>query len=470
MAIVDHLQPGLGRVGVANRPGRGVLLLFLVTILMPISLELAGLRLSPTRVFLLVAILPFASQVVTGRIGRFTWIDTFFVLYGLWIFVALVMVHGVSQIPFAGITAVELVGGYFVGRVLIRSLQDYRYVLRFMFFGIMALLPVAIYENFTGTMVIPDLLRPVFETPTRADSAFGRMGLERTYVVFDHPILWGLFCSLTLSNFVMAVRRSPALIVLAILFSVYTTMLSLSSAPLLACSLQLGMLAWGWIMGGRWKLFLILMVTGYVVVDLLSNRTPITIIIETLTFNPMSGWVRIAIFDAGWAAVKGSPIFGIGFNDWVRPSWVTSSVDNFWLLNAMRYGMVGSLFIIAAFVTHLWVLGRAEIADPDVRAVRRGHAIALAGTAFTMVTVHIWGNVSIFVMFYIGAGAWMYVFDQSAGSVEISNVSAGREGPRYSRFEPRHRAVPAQTAPAGPSHARSGRQVTPVPDTTERRT
>ncbi|WP_146227511.1 O-antigen ligase family protein [Pseudoroseicyclus aestuarii] len=442
------MQPGLRRAGVVESPARGALLLFLLTIIMPISMELGGLRLSPTRLFLLVSIIPFAAQIVSGRVGRFTWTDKFFLLHGIWIFLALIMVHGTSRIPFAGITAVELVGGYFVGRVMIRNAQDYRYVLGFMLIAIICLLPVAIYENFTGTLVIPDLLRPIFDTPSRGDSAYGRMGLERVYVVFDHPILWGLFCSLTLSNFVMAVRKNPVLIVVAIGFSLYTTMLALSSAPLLACALQLGMLSWGWIMRGRWRLLLILMVVGYVTVDLLSNRTPVTIIIESLTFNPMSGWVRIAIFDAGWAAVRGSPFFGIGFNDWPRPGWVTSSVDNFWLLTSMRYGMVGVGFLIAAFVFHLWTLGQAKIADPEVQALRVGHAAALAGTAFTMVTVHIWGNVSIFVMFYLGAGSWMYAYDQSGPQQgpEPDGTAPPAGGSPYSRFAPQRQRGPAAGA------------------------
>lgn len=441
-----------------------LLVVFIATLLMPISFEVAGVRLTPARLFLLIAIVPMAVGIVTGRYGRFTPVDAFFLLHGAWIALALTVVEGVSKIPFAGITAVELIGGYFVGRVLVRDIADYRRLFRIVLIAILCLLPFAVLENITGRMLIPDLLRPVFDTPFRANSAYGRMGLERAYVVFEHPILWGLFCSMTLANWIMLARGNLIKIGIGAGLSLYTTMLSLSSAPLLACSVQLGLLGWGWVMGGRWKLLMILSVTGYVVLDLLSNRTPVTILIDTLTFNPMTGYVRIAIFDYGWAAAKANPIFGIGFNDWFRPNWVTSSVDNFWLVSAMRYGMVGAAFIILAFIAHFWLLARARITDPDAAAVRLGHAIALAGVGFTLVTVHIWGALSVFVMFYVGAGAWLYsgTAQETGGGGEPQGVveSAPAERParsRYSRFAPRPAsAQDAAAAQAAAGPARTG--------------
>lgn len=438
---VNQPLPGVrpvGRAPLESDASGALLILFVLTLLTPVAFEMVGTRLSPNRLFLLASIVPFAIRIVSGQIGRFTLVDLFFLLHGVWIFVALIAVEGVSRIPFAGITAVELVGGYFVGRALVTNAAGYRRLFTIVLVALICLLPFAVYESFTGKMLIPDLLRPVFETPYRGRSAYGRMGLERVYGVFSHPILWGLFCALTLANFVALARGNVGKIVFAMIFTLYTTFLSLSAAPLIAYGLQVGLLTWGWIMGGKWKILLIGSAVGYVLIDLLSDRTPVTILIETLTFNPATGYTRIAIFDAGWAAVKGSPLFGIGFNDWSRPHWLTSSVDNFWLLTAMRYGMVGVGFFILAVLAHFWLLARARIIDPDTAAIRVGHAIALAGVSFTLGTVHIWDTVSVFVMFYIGAGAWMYAFeptgiaaqdgDQAASELQMQN--------RYTRFPP----------------------------------
>ena len=452
MTVLDSpssgaLRQGLQRAGDVTQPSRPLLIFFVFTLLTPIAFEVAGVRLSPNRIFLLIAIVPYAVNIISGKVGRFTAVDLFFLLHGVWIFVALIAVHGTSRIPFAAITAVELIGGYFVGRILIRDTAGYQLLFRIMMIALIVLLPFALIEAVTGKLIIPDLLRPMFQTPIRGGSAYGRMGLERVYVVFDHPILWGLFCSLTLANFIKMARGNLLKIGFGSTLSIFTTILSLSSAPLMACGLQLGMLAWGWIMRGRWKLLLIMTVVGYVVIDLLSNRTPVTILIDTMTFNPGTGYTRIAIFDAGWAAVKGSPFFGVGFNDWPRPSWVTSSVDNFWLLTAMRYGFVGVGVLILALLAHFVLLARAKITDPDALSIRIGHVIALAGISFTMVTVHIWGTMSVFVMFYIGAGAWIYVKKPQDTHHEMTvQLETVPSGPRYSRFAPRPaRAGPIQT-------------------------
>lgn len=459
-AIASQRSGGAGQA-VTALP---LLILFMITILLPVSFELAETRLSPNRLFLLVSIIPYAVQILSSKVGRFTFVDLMFLFHGIWIFVALIAVHGTSRIPFAGITAVELVGGYFVGRMLVRNATDYRLLFRMVLIALLFLLPFAIYENFTGKLVIPDLFRTFLDAPYRGRSAYGRWGLERVYVVFDHPILWGLFCALTLANFIKLARGNLAKILLFTGLSLYTTFLSLSSGPLMACGLQLCFLAWGWIMKGRWRMLLIGIAVGYVVIDLLSNRTPVTILIDTMTFNASTGYTRIAIFDFGWAAVKGSPIFGIGFNDWPRPSWVTESVDNFWLLVAMRYGMVGASFLILAFLGHFWLLGRAKIEDPDVAAIRIGHAIALAGVAFTMITVHVWGTVSVFIMFYVGAGGWMYAFDQTRPA--DTSDSAADAPPQPGRFTRFPADAPARTADrAGPVPA-SGR----IPRQTSKRT
>ena len=119
-------------------------------------------------------------------------------------------------------------------------INDTRYrSLTFQGIALLVLMPVLLIEVNSGKLVIPDLLRPIFDTPDRSRSAYGRLGFERVYGVFDHPILWGLFCSLTLANFVTMARGNMAKITFGVALSIFTTMLSLSSAPLMACALGL---------------------------------------------------------------------------------------------------------------------------------------------------------------------------------------------------------------------------------------
>ena len=391
-----------------------ILPLYFVVTLIPMSITIASLRLTPLRVLLLVLFIPFVVRLLSGAAGRVRAADMLIMAHAAWITLALMVVHGPEKIPFAGITMVELVGGFFMGRILIRNAADYRRMVWILVCAMVFLFPFAVIELLTGRMIIPQLLDIVFESFQRAQSATGRMGMERVYAVFEHPILFGMFCSLAIANLVYLTKGARFVRLAAVVLATFLTFTSLSSAPLLACGLQVMMLAWDKITNGAWKTFLTIGVIGYVGVDLASNRTPITILIDTLTFDANTGWTRIAIFNYGIENAKAHPIFGIGFNDWVRPDWLTGSVDNFWLLNAMRFGFVGAAFLVFAFVFHVLAIVRAPLDDPDEKRLRVGYLIALSAVCFTLFTVHVWGAVGVFVMFYLGAGGWFYTRDGSA--------------------------------------------------------
>ena len=399
----------------AQMTSKALLVLFLITILLPARMQVAGLLLSPTRIFLLLSIIPLTLQLFAGRFGRIVAPDWLLFLVALWMMIALIAVHGVSRLQFAGITAVEAIGGYMVGRAFVRHEIDFRYVFKFMVMAMVVLLPFTIIENVTGSLVLPDLLRklPGVEAPIRGRTAYGRLGLERVYSVFAHPILWGLFCSMAFSN-VMAqskhtsLYRNLAALMLPLGLISYSTFSALSSAPLLSLGLQIMLLAWGFVMGGRWKLLCILVVSLYVMVDLASNRTPVSILFDTLTFNSGTAWTRVAIFDYGKIAVMQNPVFGVGFNPYNIPEWLTTSVDNFWLLLALRYGLPGLALWVSVFLCILWGAAAIKLREPRLSRMRQGYLIALTGIIMTLITVHVWDQMAVFIMFYLGAGVWFY--------------------------------------------------------------
>lgn len=453
MATIDMSQRSGGSSGgsavtsfVRETSGnRLILAIFIICIFLPISKEVGGLRLNPTRIFLLIATVPFAIQCLAGKFGRVTGVDILMVIHSIWIFLSLVANHGGSVVPFAGITTVELAGGYFVGRAIVRSSDDYRFVFKFILVILILLAPLTLLENLTQEMVIPDLVRPFFDTHTRDHSARGRLGLERVQSVFDHPILWGMFCSITISNFMKCLRGPLIWRLLFIALSVWCTFTSLSSGPLLAIGLQTALLLWGWVTRDRWLLIVILAAIAYISIDLLSNRGPIKLLISYATFNTMSAYTRIIQFEWGIRNIQDNMLFGIGLNEWVRVSWVTGqSVDNFWLVAGMRYGVIAVFSILGAFFLHIFLGAYAVISDAEIRRIRIGHMIALVALIFVMVTVHLWGNTSIFVMFYLGSGAWIYTNalnlgpqDDDAPATDTpppSPDSRRSGGPVYSRF------------------------------------
>lgn len=382
-----------------------LLLAFFIALLLPFSFTVGGLRLTPLRVFLIFSIVPLFFVLIRQESGRKTWVDLLVILHAIWVLLALAVNHGAQYIDFAGMNAIELIGGYLLGRVLIRSFADFQHFVRIHFATIIVLSPFAIVELMTGKLVIPSFFQPIFETIQRGQSAYGRLGLERVYSVFDHPILFGLFCSMVIANLLFSTRYLRGV---SVPFALGITFMSLSSAPLLSCVLQIGLTAWNLLSKGSWKTLVAIGLISFVAVDLMSNRTPFAIVAETLTFNKNSAWARINIWTFGTQSVVDNPIFGIGMNDWKRPVWLTASVDNFWLLLAMRYGLVGLSILVSAIILHFTFVSKANLLAEKARRIRRGYSIVLVATVFVLGTVHIWGSMLVFVMLYVGAGAWIY--------------------------------------------------------------
>lgn len=387
--------------------GRSVLLaLFLLSLLLPIRPEVAGLRLDPYRFLLLIMFVPFLIKLFSGQAGRFTSSDGLLVLFVLWIIVTFVFHHGSEIIPYALVTSIELLGGYMAGRLLIRSATDYRRFIKFLMIALLVMFPLAIFELLTFRMPISEILGPYITAIPKFMNA--RYGLSRVQVVFPHAIHFGLFCSLAVANIYYLYRSSLHLMLPQIILVLSMIAMSLSSAPLLSALLQIMIIIWGKLTGERWRLLIVLSVSVYVIIELLSNRGPIIILIETMTLNPQTAWWRVHIWNFGSQSVLNYPIFGIGLNDWVRPEWLTPTVDNYWLVVAMRHGFPGITFLIAALTIHIYRIVRAKILHSGQKMLRTGYTVSLIGMLFTLATVHVWDALSAFIMFYIGAGAFLY--------------------------------------------------------------
>ncbi len=156
--------------------------------------------------------------------------------------------------------------------------------------------------------------------------------------------------------------------------------------------------------------------------------------------------------------VWANPIFGIGLNDWVRPDYLhSSSVDNFWLLTTMRFGIPGFIVLALGYGAALWQMALRPFAEGTVLFnLRRAWMFTFMGLTFSLVTVDVWTTVYSFVFFLFGAGIWMLEADAEA-------AAAPADGTRYT-------AASDQLRGAGPVLHRSaaqmpmpGRLLTPAP-------
>lgn len=407
--------------------------LFILSLALPIIFYAGPLRLSPYRAFLLALFLPCLMAWLAGQLGRVRLPDVLILSACLWGMLALTINHGleIAWQP-AGILLIETFGAYLLARSLIRNEHGFRTMVRVLFWTICILLPFAVIESLTDRAILVEALQTVVAVVPQTDTDT-RYGFHRAQVVFEHPILYGVFSAsgIGLTYYVTGPARSALGRLLWTAPVALAAMLSLSAGAAASIVSQLGLTSWDYVTRNfrhRWRLLGILVLVAYVTVDLLSNRTPFHVFVTYLTFSVETGYARIMIWNWGIAEVMRHPVFGIGLAEWERPLWKSGSMDNFWLVLAVRYGTPMFLMLAGAVALILRSLGRARLDDERLRACRAGLLMTLAGLVIAGCTVHYWNALYAWFMFLLGSGMWM--LDDAASTKSANDPRGGTVLPR----------------------------------------
>lgn len=431
--------------------------LFFVSLLLPIPFWVADVYLNPQRLFMLAIAIPITVRWLSGKAGQVRTPDILFGIFSIWMILSYLVANGPSKLPFAIMQTVELFVAYLVGRVLIRNLADYRFFFKCLIAAAIVLFPFTFPELLTGNAIMLDIFKP----STRAYADLNhppRLGFWRVQSVFQHPIMFGVFFSIMIVNVFVLWRKQLMLAISFTALGFYMTFASLSSGALLAGIVQMVLVAWGWMTGRSWKLLMWLVFAMFVFLSIASNRGPIIIMIETLAFSSGTGWTRVLIWTHAKDDVMRHWLFGMGANAsfWTRPHFLGASVDNFWLVIALRHGLVGFGLLASVLALNLRSILKVTIQSPDLQMVRIAYVIGCVSLFLSLATVHIWGSANLLVMAYFGAGAWMIDASRTqeapAPEAETSPRPEARSLP-YSRG-PRQAGRPGQTPPAS-SHRRT---------------
>jgi hypothetical protein len=413
---------------------------FFVGMLLPtaVSLNLGGLRLSIYRIVLIVMFLPMLLRLLSGRAGRMTVFDALVLAHCTWALMALIKWGGLAQgIESGGIYIVEFAGAYLLGRCYIRSYEDFAAMARAYVALVVGMLVFTIPEALTSVHILHDGISAAVGGPP-APFIEQRMGLERTFGPFDHPILYGVFSAsaFSLAYFVVAERRLMNMRGMAQVAGVgVATFMSASGGPYVVLMMQGFVAAWQRILGrvqGRWAALFTLFAVTYVAIDLFSTKTPFHVFINNFTFSKQSAYNRILIFEFGTAEVARHPVFGIGLGDWERPVWMSDSMDNFWLVIAVRYGLPALAFLLALLLGLVWCAGRRKDLPEDWRRARHAWAFTLFGITVAAATVHLWNALFVLFVFLIGAGAWL--IDARPGRAAAPRPQSPRASTRPARL------------------------------------
>lgn len=388
-----------------------IAIIFLATLTVPWIIDFGPLRTSFSRIVLLFTILPCLFVLIGGRAGKLKALDLVVFLLCLWTLVSFLSIYepGVA-IQSAGMIFIETAGAYLLGRICVKNSRQFSQFAAILYFTALFYLPFAFYEAFSGKNILLATFSQIL--PTHFDYFMApRWGLRRVQSVFEHPILFGAFFCMAFS-LVDTLRRqgeaswhrwSRNVVVGG------ATFLSMSSGPVSALVVQIVLMLWDRVfrsLAQRWWLLVLPILGLYVTVTLFSNQSFFEFYVHYFAFSQDTGWDRIRIWHYGWASVGHHPLFGIGYEEYERPDWMEPSIDMFWLINFVRFGIPAGVLTLMMFGLALVGAVRAQPTTEDEMRQRRGFAFCLVAIFVVGWTVHLWGAVYLLFMFLLGAGAW----------------------------------------------------------------
>ena len=416
----------------------------LIAIVVPISFEIGGLFLTASRAVLLCVTPVLLIRFFQGQYGALNKGDILFGLFLAW-FALANLYHAPGRfVTFVGSNFVIIAGGYLLGRCCIRGPRAFRQMI--ILYGCLVLvsLPFAFYEMRTGEMPVARFLEKIPGISSSKDVEYpSRNDLERVQFVFVHPIHYGLFCAYIFALIAIGLRETMSFSLRwgwALLIGV-CCFTSGSSGPFTGILIAVMLILYGALTGGRWKFLIWLSVISYVILEVLSNRPAYFVIIEKMAFNPGTAFGRRLILEAGIAQVTRTPIFGTP-HALPLPFWMTGSLDNYWLLVAVAYGIPAFVFLMGAYFYVIIKACKADLtAAPHLAALRKGWVIGMIGSIFALATVAIWSELLSLTFLMFGSGVWlMGATAKPTQELEPQTAEPKRPSTRYTRFPVTQRA------------------------------
>ena len=413
--------------------------LFFLVMFIPGSFYI-GVRMTPYRLYLILMAVPMVLRFRADPTIRITAVDALVFLAIFWRSLALVMVHQTSEILNAGSSFIELFFGYMIGRVFVRSPADYRFFFRCFLVMLLALLPFALVELVTFSRPLRKIFSVALVQPPEVFiGPHIRFGLMRVQAAFDHALLYGVFCSIGFANMVYLYRFPKNLIYAG--FVGFMTLLAISSSSMIALVLQACLMVYERVLRPVRVKWLVLGAGALVVLysfELIFGKSIPDYIVTELALNQAGAETRLDQITYGLKEVWRHPMFGIGLNVARLPFWRSDIFDNFWLHTAVRFGIPAFLFIVGAFALHFLCVTLSSNEGRDRELLRIGYAFPFVTLVLLIGSISVWGSLVVFIMAYLGAGAWFY---NGAQDPPAPAPREGRREPAPRRQPPPRRAA-----------------------------
>ncbi|MET1414846.1 O-antigen ligase family protein [Roseibium sp. HPY-6] len=409
--------------------------IFLFSLALPLVFSVGPLSLSPYRLLLILAFIPATILWFSNKRYAKILPDFLVLFFPLWATIALTAIYGFGRaIEAGGIIAIETAGAYFLARVLVCTPERFDQLCKWLILVILMLLPFSLFETITERNIPLQIFNAIGNTPglVLADK---RWGFDRVQGPFEHPILYGVFCGMgvSIAFYYRYYVQSVFVRYTRTFFVVLAAVLSFSSGPLAGISGQIMLIGYDLVtrhIVTRWKILMGVVAVLWVSIDLLSTRSPPQVFITYFAFSAHSAYNRVFIWRYGTESILNNPLFGIGYEEYQRPWYVfSSSVDMFWILPSMQFGIPAGFSLLIAFAFIAIKTARADIKQEKVLIQRRAMMICLFGIFLSGWTVHFWNATYVLVVFMFGASVWFFTNKEIANdeaSTLASEDSSGR--------------------------------------------
>ncbi|WP_086738203.1 O-antigen ligase family protein [Erythrobacter colymbi] len=369
-----------------------------------LNVTIAESVIPPYRFFLIGASLYVLGTTARGRL-RPSLPDFCILLSIVWICIAMSITSTTKVAVTASVAHTADIGlAYFFARMAFRDLQDFRRFLILILPGVLITAIIVMIEAVTFT----HLIQPFFSKLTGKPFVYlssPRMGLMRAQGPFAHPISAGIFLGSFLSLYWLSGFKGWVRAVGAI--AAFGSFFSVSSAAFLSLFGAGALLVYNWltqqIANLSWRAFFLVAAIFVFVGELGTKAGTFGLLVRFTSLDTNTGYQRINIWNYGTQNVRRHPWFGLGYGDWDRPAWMTSSVDNYWLLTAMRFGILPSVLLSFATVMAILLLMKKSMSSTGAdQQTERGVAIAMAIFGLGLVSVAVWLSVQVWYYMLLG--------------------------------------------------------------------
>jgi hypothetical protein len=410
-----------------------------------------GLKFTPGRAIITLLLAP-ALAIMARPPRRFIASDLFMLLTALWMVGSRVPDDGLNQSAVA--SALELFGGYFVGRAFFYGPLALAAFLRIFKVVIFLVIMIAVLDPLFGENVAQTIVAMVVNTPGGVPNQT-RFDIIRAASTIEMAELYGTVCCVAGSMFLYLETLKGAKVRWAG-FAFFGCVLSLSSGPLLAFAIVVSFFFYDHFLQsytGRWRAVAIALVLFLVAVFASTNR-PISWLVAHMTLDPTTAYFRLYVFDYVLESIKLEPLVGYGIGPIGNDEFLsTTTVDCVWLVNAARYGVPMIAFFFCANLMAFISFGS------KVRSDRVDEFMTKAGTGFTQaivtfmlvgITVHFWN--ATWMLWAVCLGI--------RGSIKEWHRHGERrvaQGPRVTVRRPKFMAAMTQNGPIPVANRLSGK-------------